>query len=73
VAGTPYRSELATVVEVMPIREPPIRVFPSNGAWRVDYGSYIDGFHTTLREAIATARAAATLESRELEIESTND
>jgi hypothetical protein len=55
----------------MPISDPPIRVFLSDGYWRVDYGSYKDGFHATRAEAIATATAAAASEHRTLEIELT--
>jgi hypothetical protein len=55
----------------MPISEPPIRVFLSDPYWRVDYGSYIDGFHATRAEAMAAATAAATKEHRKLEIEAT--
>jgi hypothetical protein len=52
-----------------PISEPPIRVFLSGKYWRVDYGSYMDGFHSTRAEAVATATAAAAHEHRTLEIE----
>jgi hypothetical protein len=55
----------------MPISDPPIRVFLSDGSWRVDYGSYIDSFHATRAEAIATATVAATKEHRKVEIEAT--
>jgi hypothetical protein len=55
----------------MLISDPPIRVFLSDGYWRVDYGSYTDGFYATRAEAIATARAAAASEHRTLEIELT--
>ena len=54
---------------MMLISDPPIRVFLSDGYWRVDYGSYTDGFHATRAEALATARAAAAREHRTLEIE----
>ena len=54
---------------MMQVSEPPIRVFLSGGYWRVDYGSYADGFYATRAEAIATATAAAALEHRKLEIE----
>ena len=54
-----------------PISDPPIRVFLSEGYWRVDYGSYMDGFHATRVEAIARATAAAAREHRTLEIEGT--
>jgi hypothetical protein len=47
----------------------PIRVFQDAEYWRVDYGSYIDGFYATRAEAIATATAAAAREHRELNIE----
>jgi hypothetical protein len=56
----------------MPVRDPPIRVFLSHGYWRVDYGSYVDGFHTTRAEAITAGTAAAALEHRKLEIEETD-
>ena len=54
-----------------PISDPPIRVFLGDGYWRVDYGSYMDGFHATRAEAIAAATVAAASEHRELEIEAT--
>ena len=56
---------------VTPSPEPPIRVFLSDGYWRVAYGSYMDGFHATRAEAIAVATRAADSEHRELEIEAT--
>jgi hypothetical protein len=56
----------------MPILEPPIRVFRSGGYWRVSYGSYMDGFHVTRAEAIATATAAAAREDRTVEVETTD-
>jgi len=56
---------------VKPISEPPIRVFHDGEYWRVDYGSYADGFHATRAEAIATATAAAAREHRKLETEAT--
>ena len=56
---------------VTPNPDPPIRVFLSDGYWRVDYGSYMDGFHATRAEAIAVATRAAASEHRELEIEGT--
>ena len=28
----------------------PIRVFPKDGKWLVDYGSYAHGYHETRRE-----------------------
>jgi hypothetical protein len=49
----------------------PIRVFLSDGYWRVAYGGYTGSFHATRAEAIATARVAAAREHRELEIEAT--
>ena len=49
--------------------DPPIRVFHDGEYWRVDYGSYMDGFHATRAEATAKATVAATREHRELEIE----
>ena len=57
----------------MPISDPPIRVFLRNGQWRVDYGSYADGFHATRAEAVATATVAADLEHRQLEVEASHD
>jgi hypothetical protein len=54
---------------VTPIAEPPIRVFHDGEYWRVDYGSYTDGFHATRAEAVTAATAAATREHRELESE----
>jgi hypothetical protein len=54
---------------LMPLSDPPIRVFLSGEYWRVAYGSYTDGFHITRAEAIATAAAAAAREDRKLEIE----
>ncbi len=56
----------------MLISDPPIRVFLSDGYWRVDYGSYTDGFHATRAEAIATATVAAASEHRKLQIETTD-
>lgn len=56
-----------------PRSDPPIRVFLSRGYWRVDYGSYMDGFHTTRAEAIVAATAAAASEHRKLEIEAAGD
>ena len=53
----------------MLIWEPAIRVFRSGEYWRVDYGSYTDGFHSTRAEAIATATAAAAREHRKLKVE----
>jgi Uncharacterized protein conserved in bacteria (DUF2188) len=47
----------------------PIRVFPRDGKWLVDYGSYAHGYHETRREAIETATRAARNEDRELAIE----
>ena len=54
---------------VKSVSEPPIRVFQDGKYWRVDYGSYMDGFHATRAEATATATKAATREHRTLEIE----
>ena len=54
------------------VSDPPIRVFHDGGYWRVDYGSYVDGFHATRAEATAKATVAATREHRELEIEATD-
>lgn len=56
----------------MAIQDPPIRVFQSDGYWRVDYGSYTDSFHTTRDEAIAAATKAGDHEHRELEIKATS-
>jgi hypothetical protein len=54
---------------VKSVSEPPIHVFYDGEYWRVDYGSYIDGFYIT--QAIATAKAteAAAREHRELQID----
>ena len=52
-----------------PVSDPPIRVFHDGKYWRVDYGSYMDGFHATRAEATAQARAAAAREYRDLTIE----
>ena len=52
-----------------PISEPPIRVFHDGEYWRVDYGSYMDGFHATRDEAVAVATVAAAREHRKLETE----
>ena len=49
------------------ISELPTRVFHDGEYWRVDYGSYMDGFHATREEAVAVATAAAAREHRELE------
>lgn len=57
---------------VKPVSDPPIRVFRHGEYWRVDYGSYMDGFYATHAEATAKATEAATREHRELEIEATN-
>jgi hypothetical protein len=54
------------------VSDPPIRVFHDGEYWRVDYGSYMDGFHATRAEATAKATLAATREHRELEIEATD-
>jgi Uncharacterized protein conserved in bacteria (DUF2188) len=48
----------------------PIRVFPKDGKWLVDYGSYAHGYHETRREAMETATRAAKTEQRELAVES---
>lgn len=54
----------------MLISDQPIRVFPSDGYWCVDYGGYmVDGVYATLAEAITTATVAATREHRKLQIE----
>jgi hypothetical protein len=56
----------------MLISDQPIRVFPSDGYWCVDYGRYmVDGVYATLAEAITTATVAATREHRKLQIEAT--
>lgn len=47
----------------------PIRVFPRDGKWLVDYGSYAHGYHLTQRESIETAARAARNEQRELKVE----
>jgi hypothetical protein len=47
----------------------PIRVFPRDGKWLVDYGSYAHGYHATRREAIETATRAARAEQRGLKVE----
>jgi hypothetical protein len=52
-----------------PISDPPIRVFHDGEYWRVDYGSYMDGFHATRDEAVAVATVAAAREHRKLETE----
>jgi len=54
------------------VSDSPIRVFHDGEYWRVDYGSYMDGFHATRAEATANATLAATREHRELEIEATD-
>ena len=59
-------------IDVTSLSEPPIRVFHDDEYWRVDYGSYIGGFHATRAEAVATATEAATREQRKLEIEATD-
>jgi hypothetical protein len=51
------------------LSEPPIRVFHSDGFWRVDYGSYIDGFHATRADAVTAATIAATREQRVLRLD----
>ena len=55
-----------------PSSEPPIRVFHEGEYWRVDYGSYADGFHATRAEAVAAATLAAAHEHRKLETEATD-
>jgi hypothetical protein len=55
----------------MLISDPPIRVFFRDGYWRVDYGSYVDGFHATRAEALEAATVAGAREHRKLEIEAT--
>jgi methionine aminopeptidase len=52
-----------------PISKSPIRVFHDGEYWRVDYGSYADGFHATRAEAVAVATVAAAREHRTLETE----
>ena len=47
----------------------PVRVFPRDGKWLVDYGSYAHGYHATRREAVEAATRAAHDEHRELTIE----
>jgi hypothetical protein len=47
----------------------PIRVYQSGEYWRVDYGSYMDGFHATRAEATAKATEAAAREHRELTVD----
>jgi hypothetical protein len=47
----------------------PIRVFHEGDYWRVDYGSYMDGFYLTRAEATAKANVAATREHREVTID----
>jgi len=54
---------------VKPASDPPIRVFHDGEYWRVDYGSYMDGFHATLAEATAKATLAANREDRDLTID----
>ena len=54
---------------VKPVSDPPIHVFRDGEYWRVDYGSYADGFYATRAEAVAKATVAATREHRELETE----
>ena len=56
---------------VKPVLDPPIRVFHDGEYWRVDYGSYADGFYATRAEAVAEATVAATREHRKLETEAT--
>jgi hypothetical protein len=52
-----------------PVSDPPIRVFHDGKYWRVDYGSYMDGFYATRAEATGKATVAATREHRELTID----
>jgi hypothetical protein len=47
----------------------PIRVHFEHGVWKVDYGSYAQGFHDSREEAIAEAMIGAVWENRELTIE----
>ena len=47
----------------------PIRVFPKDGKWLVDYGSYAYGYHATRSEAVETATRAARDEHREFAVE----
>lgn len=51
----------------------PIRVFPKDGEWLIDYGSYMHGSHRTRGEAIETAWDAASAEGRELVVEVETD
>ena len=53
------------------VSDPPIRVFHDGEYWRVDYGSYADGFYPTRVEAVAEATRAATREHRKLQTEAT--
>jgi hypothetical protein len=47
----------------------PIRVYAEAGAWRVDYGSYASGHHSSREAAIEQALKGAVWENRELTIE----
>ncbi len=47
----------------------PIRVFPRDGRWVVDYGSYVSAYCETRSQAIVVGTEAARLEHRELLIE----
>jgi hypothetical protein len=47
----------------------PIKVFPRDGRWVVDYGSYAHGYHPTRAEAVQVATLAAHYEHRELIVE----
>jgi hypothetical protein len=47
----------------------PIRVYTADSTWRVDYGSYVQGHHSSREEAIDEAITAAAWENRELTIE----
>jgi hypothetical protein len=58
----------AVAISVVP-RSQPIRVFPRDGKWLVDYGSYVCGYHPTLAAAIEKATVAAQSEQRELLVE----
>jgi hypothetical protein len=47
----------------------PIRVHQKDGGWKVDYGSYVQGYHGSREQAIEKATTAAARENRELTIE----
>jgi hypothetical protein len=54
----------------LPVSESgPIRVFPRDGRWLVDYGSYVCAYCATRSEAITAGTEAARIEYRELMIE----